>query len=286
MGACDQHGIRDRSAGRPGSTTIRTIRDGRNTLPGSRLAPCKSLRRRRRRNTRLGMCVDRLCSIEAALTASLAAALYIDARSIDPAKPFVDLGLDSIDGVEWVQCDQQGIRPCACRRHASMIIPASRRWRGAFSRFCRAARRTTSLRAAGACPGARAGSDAARRRTHRRDRHCGPLPGGRRSSPVLDQSFAGQDSVREIPASRWNVDDWFDPDPTVPGKTYCKWLGALDGVENFDPLFFGISPAEAETMVPSTVCSSKKATGVRGRRLWSAPAEPRQLRGLHGHHEL
>lgn len=33
-------------------------------------------------------------------------------------------------------------------------------------------------------------------------------------------------------------------------KVYCKWLGALDDIDCFDPLFFQISPAEAESMDP------------------------------------
>ncbi|MGO4778084.1 beta-ketoacyl synthase N-terminal-like domain-containing protein, partial [Lysobacter sp. 2RAB21] len=31
---------------------------------------------------------------------------------------------------------------------------------------------------------------------------------------------------------------------------YCKWLGMLDGAEHFDPMFFQISPSEAEVMDP------------------------------------
>ena len=60
----------------------------------------------------------------------------------------------------------------------------------------------------------------------------------------------GRNSIREIPIERWNVDAYFDPNPSTPGKIYCKWLGALDDVDRFDPLFFGISPAEAEAMDP------------------------------------
>lgn len=60
----------------------------------------------------------------------------------------------------------------------------------------------------------------------------------------------GRTAVREVPASRWDVDAYYDPRPQQPGKVYCKWLGALDEVEYFDPLFFGISPAEASAMDP------------------------------------
>ena len=35
-----------------------------------------------------------------------------------------------------------------------------------------------------------------------------------------------------------------------PGKTNCKWCGCLPGVSEFDPLFFEISPREAEIMDP------------------------------------
>jgi 3-oxoacyl-(acyl-carrier-protein) synthase/acyl carrier protein len=61
---------------------------------------------------------------------------------------------------------------------------------------------------------------------------------------------AGRDSVREVPTSRWDTDKYYDPDPAAPAKSYCKWAGLLDGVECFDPLFFNISPFEAEFMDP------------------------------------
>ncbi|WP_046744594.1 SDR family NAD(P)-dependent oxidoreductase [Kordia zhangzhouensis] len=70
----------------------------------------------------------------------------------------------------------------------------------------------------------------------------------------LDQYWenlkAGKNSIKEIPTSRWDTSKYYDPDPTKPGKIYCKWLGMLDDVDCFDPLFFQISPAEAESMDP------------------------------------
>lgn len=60
----------------------------------------------------------------------------------------------------------------------------------------------------------------------------------------------GKNSIKEIPASRWDVSQYYDPHPNQPGKLYCKWLGLLDGIEYFDPLFFMISPTEAEGMDP------------------------------------
>src|SRR5260370_18038742 len=42
-------------------------------------------------------------SIQKALIASLAKALYMNQRDVDIDKQFIDMGLDSIVGVEWVQ---------------------------------------------------------------------------------------------------------------------------------------------------------------------------------------
>ena len=63
---------------------------------------------------------------------------------------------------------------------------------------------------------------------------------------------SGKDCVTEIPENRWNVDRYFDPRPenAHKGKLYCKWGAFLDDVEMFDPLFFKISPREAELMDP------------------------------------
>ncbi|HEV2963363.1 MAG TPA: polyketide synthase, partial [Candidatus Angelobacter sp.] len=60
----------------------------------------------------------------------------------------------------------------------------------------------------------------------------------------------GRDSVREVPKSRWDTDKYYDPNPAAPGKTYSKWAGLLEDIEYFDPLFFNISPLEAEFMDP------------------------------------
>ncbi|WP_225887712.1 SDR family NAD(P)-dependent oxidoreductase [Myxococcus xanthus] len=60
----------------------------------------------------------------------------------------------------------------------------------------------------------------------------------------------GVDCISEVPAGRWSVAEHYDADGNTPGKSYSKWLGVLEDAESFDPLFFGISPAEAERMDP------------------------------------
>ncbi len=60
----------------------------------------------------------------------------------------------------------------------------------------------------------------------------------------------GGDGVTEIPATRWDIDKYYDPDPDVPGKMYSRSGGFLEQVEQFDPQFFGISPREAVSIDP------------------------------------
>ena len=58
------------------------------------------------------------------------------------------------------------------------------------------------------------------------------------------------DAVREVPADRWDAEEFYDPDPKTRGKTYSRWGGYLDRVDEFDAEFFGIPPREAATLDP------------------------------------
>ncbi|HKO58101.1 MAG TPA: SDR family NAD(P)-dependent oxidoreductase [Thermoanaerobaculia bacterium] len=60
----------------------------------------------------------------------------------------------------------------------------------------------------------------------------------------------GKDCITEVPKSRWDWREFYSDDRTRGGHHYSKWGGFMEGVDEFDPLFFNISPAEAELMDP------------------------------------
>jgi acyl transferase domain-containing protein/acyl carrier protein/SAM-dependent methyltransferase len=73
-------------------------------------------------------------------------------------------------------------------------------------------------------------------------------PGAQDIDEFWQNLTTGKDSIREV--NRWKIDSFFDPDPQTPGKCNCKWGGFLSDIDAFDPLFFNISPKEAELMDP------------------------------------
>ena len=49
------------------------------------------------------------------------------------------------------------------------------------------------------------------------------------------------DCLSEVPASRWSVEDYYDPDPKAPDKAYNKRGGFIPDID-FDPTEFGLPP--------------------------------------------
>ncbi|WP_025131882.1 type I polyketide synthase [Pseudomonas sp. PH1b] len=83
------------------------------------------------------------------------------------------------------------------------------------------------------------------------------------------------DAVGDMPSDRLYGTDYYDPDPQAPGKAYVMRGGFIDGVDQFDPGFFGISPKEAQGMDPQ----QRLALEVAWEALENAAIAPDSLHG-------
>jgi acyl transferase domain-containing protein/acyl carrier protein len=60
----------------------------------------------------------------------------------------------------------------------------------------------------------------------------------------------GVDAISDVPAERWDIEKYYDPDPDALGKMCTRKGGFLSQVDAFNPEFFGISAREAASMDP------------------------------------
>ena len=217
-------------------------------------------------------------ALRAELRRMLAQELHLAEDEIDDQRQFIDLGLDSITGVTWVRRinERWGVRIEATRVYSHPSLDA-------FARFVAASLPTRAVPApavVGATPAApkpakpttaalqsRIGGDGALRswRTRgprRRAAGAGVdepiavigMAGQFPQAPDLDAYWrniaAARDCIDTVPPQRWDIERYFSEDISVPGTTNSRWMGVLADVDAFDPLFFNISPTEAESMDP------------------------------------
>ena len=85
----------------------------------------------------------------------------------------------------------------------------------------------------------------------------------------------GVDAVGEVPADRWDVDAFYNPDPQVPGKMNSKYGGFVKDVDQFDNHFFGIPDEEARMLDPQ----QRLLLEITWEALEDAGIPPESLRG-------
>lgn len=77
------------------------------------------------------------------------------------------------------------------------------------------------------------------------------LPGGNDTRESLAEFLrSGRDGTGPIPSDRWDVAAFESDDPAAKGTIRTRGGGFLQGIDRFDPAFFGISPKEADYVDP------------------------------------
>lgn len=67
------------------------------------------------------------------------------------------------------------------------------------------------------------------------------FPGANRTQVYWDNILRKIDSITDVPESRWKIEDYYDPNPSAPDKSYCKRGGFIPDID-FDPMEFGLPP--------------------------------------------
>jgi acyl transferase domain-containing protein/acyl-CoA synthetase (AMP-forming)/AMP-acid ligase II/acyl carrier protein len=182
--------------------------------------------------------------IEQRLLRELAQRLRLRPDDVDPKRPIATYGLQSVDMVGMVG---------ELERWVGRKLPATLAWE------------YPTVEALAGFLSADAGSDRSMTspvgptRGERSDRAAEPIaivgigcrfPGANGPEGYWRLLIEGRDAVTEVPASRWKLEDFVSDDPSAPGKTRTRWGGFLEGIDQFDPHFFGISAREAARMDP------------------------------------
>src|SRR5512138_2595420 len=73
------------------------------------------------------------------------------------------------------------------------------------------------------------------------------LPDAPNPAAFWDNVLNKRYSITEVPPERWKVDDYYDPDPTAPDKTYSK-IGSWVRDFEFDWKKYRLPPRVANAM--------------------------------------
>ena len=209
-----------------------------------------------------------------ALIESLAEHLMIACEDISDSDSFVDLGMDSILAVTWIRKLNAlpGVKLAATAVYSYPTIGALAGHVAGMMhitaeplRVLPADKQAVFIKPVAPAPQVvahnpqpiTAVTSHTRSRASRSEKDAVAIIGasGRfPKSPTLaafrENIQSKRDCIDEVPPERWDVKRYYHPDPANPGTSYCRFMGAIDGVELFDAAFFNITPREAELMDP------------------------------------
>ena len=222
-----------------------------------------------------------LGAVRRTLIELLAQELRQEPESIDAQRGFVELGLDSISGVTWVrainraygteveatrvytyptveqfarhvrdllvQREGEQAAPTISEAAATPVATASVAYHGwpVLTSWCvdDAAAAAQIVMPAKTAAAMHAASVAV-------IGMAGRFPMAKDLETFWDNIANGRNCISEVPASRWDANAFYVSGQPGVGQSNSKWMGVLEGHDRFDPLFFGLSPVEAESMDP------------------------------------
>ncbi len=210
---------------------------------------------------------DRFHAVLRWLRREVAVLARVDATALDPELPLSAYGLGSKEAVEL-----------AGALEAWLGRPVSATIAYAHPTLAKLARQLASDDSGASAPGVL--SDGA----HAGDRFA-PIAivgaGCRAPGGVTDLQGLwnlvrdGVDAVEEVPADRWDLDAWYDPDPAAPGRVVSRFGAFLRGLDGFDAPLFGINAREAARLDPQ----QRLLLEVSWEALENAGIAPRGLEG-------
>ncbi|WP_342374835.1 SDR family NAD(P)-dependent oxidoreductase [Myxococcus stipitatus] len=178
--------------------------------------------------------------VEAQLIAVAAEVFEMSPSELDPTASFKDYGISSLSGLRFIDAVNRRLNLLLKMEHFFQCPDL--RSLGAFIQAHEEVRTPAPL------PEAPPVRGVARDEPIAVIGMSGRFPGAENVQKLWENLRAGVDSVTGFPVQRLVAEGW-EPEAARKMAEGC-WGGFLDGIEDFEPTFFGISPAEAEMMDP------------------------------------
>ena len=228
---------------------------------------------------------DSLSATTTSIKKLLAEELHLQEHEIEEDTQFIDLGLDSITGVTWIRKINEKYNTSIEATKIYSYPTLAELGRYVKEEADKLGTNTTSLQISQAVVSDKTLLDNAmqshsarifqpvikkltswrnrpasnRARTHHPSSQshaiavvgmAGQFPMAGNLDEFWENIAAGKNCISEVPQKRWDINTYYHEGEAVPGKTNSKWAGLMEGYDLFDPLFFNISPTDAESMDP------------------------------------